>query len=69
MFFNDSSKSFDCLCLNRFWAQGEPTHTYEGVKEDCVEITEKKNNTDEGTWNDKNCDYQNRWICEKMIEF
>lgn len=61
----------DCvLCLMialffgfSYWTPGEP-NSYEGQNEDCVEL---KSHDMINSWNDKPCEGQNFWICEKMI--
>ncbi|XP_041789790.1 CD209 antigen-like protein E [Chelmon rostratus] len=46
-----------------YWTPGEP-NSYEGQNEDCVEL---KSHDMINSWNDKPCEGQNFWICEKMI--
>ncbi|KAM3624506.1 uncharacterized protein V6R79_024331 [Siganus canaliculatus] len=47
-----------------YWHPGEP-NSYEGKDEDCVELTYHEENR----WNDKPCEEQCFWICEKIMDF
>uniref|UniRef100_A0A8C4HRJ7 C-type lectin domain-containing protein n=1 Tax=Dicentrarchus labrax TaxID=13489 RepID=A0A8C4HRJ7_DICLA len=46
-----------------YWGPNEP-NSHKGTDEDCGEI---KFYDDENSWNDKPCESQNIWICEKTI--
>ncbi|XP_040892220.1 CD209 antigen-like protein C isoform X3 [Toxotes jaculatrix] len=46
-----------------FWASGEP-NSFESKEEDCVEL--RYHGTVE-SWNDKPCDDQILWVCEKKV--
>uniref|UniRef100_A0A3Q0RFC5 C-type lectin domain-containing protein n=1 Tax=Amphilophus citrinellus TaxID=61819 RepID=A0A3Q0RFC5_AMPCI len=48
----------------RYWHTGEPNN-YNGLEEDCGEI---KLVEDENKWNDIECNTENFWICEKMVD-
>ena len=40
------------------WRQGEPTYTWRGKDENCVQILSKQ-----GTWNDIRCEYELKFAC------
>ncbi|KAK2815955.1 hypothetical protein Q5P01_026422 [Channa striata] len=52
------------LLTTSYWGINEP-NSHEGKDEDCGEI---KFYAKENSWNDKPCDSENVWICEKMAE-
>ncbi|XP_030582144.1 C-type lectin domain family 4 member F-like [Archocentrus centrarchus] len=52
------------LLDKRYWHTGEPNN-YNGLEEDCGEI---KLVEDENKWNDIECNTENFWICEKMVD-
>lgn len=47
-----------------FWIRGEPNN-YRSNDEDCVEA---KVFDLENSWNDKNCEHENFWICETNLQ-
>ncbi|XP_070844931.1 CD209 antigen-like protein E [Chaetodon trifascialis] len=49
-----------------FWKEGEPSGTFAGGKEDCVDTYQYKH---QRSWNDDNCAKLQYWICEKVTEF
>ncbi|XP_047434848.1 CD209 antigen-like protein E isoform X2 [Mugil cephalus] len=46
-----------------FWGNGEP-NSHDGNDEDCGEMKFLDN---ENSWNDKPCDIETVWICEKLL--
>ncbi|XP_040892217.1 CD209 antigen-like protein C [Toxotes jaculatrix] len=46
-----------------FWVSGEP-NSFESTEEDCAEL--RYHGTVE-SWNDKPCNYQILWVCEKKV--
>ncbi|XP_070828322.1 CD209 antigen-like protein C [Chaetodon trifascialis] len=51
------------LLMKSFWTPGEP-NSHEGKNEDCVEL---RSHDMLNSWNDRPCNDQIFWICEKMI--
>ncbi|XP_038569782.1 CD209 antigen-like protein C [Micropterus salmoides] len=51
------------LLTTSYWGINEP-NSHEGTDEDCAEI---KFFDEENSWNDKPCEIQNIWICEKKV--
>jgi len=45
-----------------YWGSGEPND--DNFNEDCTEIRAAKN----GTWNDKPCSYESRFVCKTCLE-
>lgn len=58
-----SIMSFFLLCFS-YWGRFEP-NSHEGSDEDCGEIKFYKEGN---SWNDKPCEIQNIWICEKTVD-
>lgn len=48
------------LC-HRFWGKDQP-NSYDGRNQDCVEFW--YHSTNNGNWNDENCNVDQNWICE-----